>query len=117
MNSKLFARVGAGAFVALAITMAVLELREEPAPPQAEIVTVSDENDDGAKATLACCSELGLEAASVDMRTEAWAAERRRFLGQAERAVAADDAVPNASAVEPEPKTTPNRAPNITEAR
>ena len=33
MDSKLFARIGAGAFVAIAITMAVLELREEPAPP------------------------------------------------------------------------------------
>jgi conjugative transfer region protein TrbK len=85
MNSKLFARVGAGAFVAIAITMAVLELREEPAPPQAEIITVSDEPSDGAKATLAYCAELGLEAASVDICTEAWAAERRRFLGQAER--------------------------------
>jgi conjugative transfer region protein TrbK len=116
MNSKLFARVGAGAFVAIAITMAVLELREEHGAPQAEIITVSDESHDGAKATLAYCSELGLEAASVDICTEAWAAERRRFLGQAERAAAADDAVPNASAVEPEPITTPDRAPNMTEA-
>jgi conjugative transfer region protein TrbK len=85
MTSKLLARVGAGAFVAIAITMAALELREEPAPPQAEIVTVPDESGDGAKATLAYCAELGLEAASVDVCTEAWAAERRRFLGQAER--------------------------------
>jgi conjugative transfer region protein TrbK len=100
MNSKLFARVGAGAFVAIAITMAVLELREEPSPPQAEIVTVADEGTDTAKATLAYCSELGLEAASVDLCAEAWAAERRRFLGQAERDAAASDAPKNA--VEPE---------------
>lgn len=83
MNSKLFARIGAVSFVAIAITMAALELREEPAPPQAEIITVPDE-DGGPKATLAYCSELGLEAASVDICTDAWAAERRRFLGQAE---------------------------------
>jgi conjugative transfer region protein TrbK len=92
MNSKLFARVGAGAFVAIAITMAVLELREEPAPPPAEIVTVADESDDSAKVTLAYCSELGLKAASVDICTEAWAAERRRFLGQAEQAAAGTEA-------------------------
>jgi conjugative transfer region protein TrbK len=85
MNSKLFARVGAGAFVAIAITMAALELRKEPASPRASIVMVVDENTDDAKATLAYCAELGLEAASVDICTDAWAAERRRFLGQAER--------------------------------
>lgn len=95
MNSKLFARVGAGAFVAIAITMAVLELREESAPPQAEFVTVPDNSGDDAEATLAYCAELGLEAASVGICTEAWAAERRRFLGQAERDAAALEAAPN----------------------
>ena len=94
MTSKLLARVGAGAFVAIAITMAVFELREEPAPPQAEIVTVPDETGDGAKATLTYCAELGLEAVSVDICTEAWAAERRRFLGQAERDAAELDVSP-----------------------
>jgi conjugative transfer region protein TrbK len=111
MTGKLFARVGAGAFVA--ITMAVLELREEPAPPQAEFVTVADESDDGATATLAYCSELGLEAASVDICTETWAAERRRFLGQAERAAAQNDAAPDVPTVE----ASPNMTPNMTEAR
>jgi conjugative transfer region protein TrbK len=96
MNSKLFARVGAGAFVAIAITMAVLELHEAAAPPSAEIVTVADESGGDAKATLAYCSELGLEAASVDLCTETWAAERRRFLGQAERDIATSDAPDNA---------------------
>ena len=95
MNSKLFAHVGAGAFVAIAITMAVLELREEPAPPQAEIVTLPDDSGDNAKATLAYCAELGLEAASVDVCTEAWANERRRFLGQAERDAGRQEAAPN----------------------
>jgi conjugative transfer region protein TrbK len=115
MSSKLFARVGAGAFVAIAITMAVLELREEPAPPQAEIVTVPDESGEDAKTTLAYCSELGLEAASVDVCTAAWAAERRRFLSQAEQA-AANDAAPSAPAVGPNPVVTPNLTPNMTEA-
>lgn len=95
MTSKLLARVGAGAFVAIAITMAALELREEPAPPQAEIFTLRDDSGDDAKATLAYCAELGLEAASVDVCTEAWANERRRFLGQAERDAGRQEAAPN----------------------
>lgn len=85
MDSKLFARIGAGAFVAIAITMAVLELREEPAPPRGDVIAAAHEAGDDAKATLAHCAGLGLEAASVDLCTAAWAAERRRFLGHAER--------------------------------
>lgn len=85
MDSKLFARIGAGAFVAIAITMAVFELREEPAPPPSAAIAAANEAGDHAKATLAYCAALGLEAASVDICTAAWAAERRRFLGQAER--------------------------------
>ncbi len=85
MDSKLFGRIGAGAFVAIAITMAVLELREEPAPPPSSGIAAADGSGDDAKATLAYCAGLGLEATSVDICTAAWAAERRRFLGQAER--------------------------------
>ena len=85
MDSKLFARIGAGAFVAIAITMAVLELREEPAPPPSAAMAAADESGGSPKATLTYCAGLGLEAASVDLCTAAWAAERRRFLGQAER--------------------------------
>lgn len=88
MDSKLFARIGAGSFVAIAITMAVLELREEPAPPPGDAIAAADEPRDDTEETLAYCSALGLEAASVDVCTAAWAAERRRFLGQAERAAA-----------------------------
>ncbi|MCM0000620.1 MAG: putative entry exclusion protein TrbK-alt [Erythrobacter sp.] len=65
--------------------MAVLELREEPAPPRGDVIAAAHEAGDDAKATLAYCAALGLEAASVGICTAAWAAERRRFLGQAER--------------------------------
>ena len=85
MDSKLFARIGSSAFVAIAITMAMLELREEPAPPPSAPIAAADVSGDGAKATLGDCSRLGIEAASVDICTAAWAEERRRFLGQAER--------------------------------
>jgi len=44
MDSKLFARIGAGAFVAIAITMAVLELREEPAPPPGDVIAAADQS-------------------------------------------------------------------------
>ena len=88
MDSKLFARVGAGAFVAIAITMAVLEFREEPAPPPGDVIAAANEAGEDAKATLAYCAGLGLEAASVEVCTAAWAAERRLFLGQAKRDVA-----------------------------
>lgn len=84
MDGKLFARIGAGAFVAIAITMAVLEFREEPAPPPGDVIGAAHDAGDDAKATLAYCAELGLEAPSVDICAAAWAAERRRFLGQAE---------------------------------
>ena len=62
MDSKLFARIGAGAFVAIAITMAVFELREEPAPPPSAAIAAANEAGDHAKATLAYCAALGLEA-------------------------------------------------------
>lgn len=108
MDSKLLARIGAGAFVAIAITMAVLELREEPAPPPGEVIAAAHEAGDDAKATLAYCAALGLEAASVDICTAAWAAERRRFLGQAGRDAA--DAPPAAdSSRDPTPNMTGDR--------
>lgn len=95
VTRKHVVRIGAAIFVGLALTMTALELRQEPAPSQAEIVTIADESSDGVKATLAYCAELGLEAASVDICTEAWAAERRRFLGQAERDAAEVEAAPD----------------------
>jgi conjugative transfer region protein TrbK len=108
MDSKLFARIGAGAFVSIAITMAVLELREEPAPPSGDAIAAADEAGDDAKATLAYCAELGLEAASVDICTAAWAAERRRFLGQARR---------DAADTPPAADSSGNAAPDIAGGR
>ena len=108
MDSKLFARIGGGAFVAIAITMAALELREEPAPPPSSAIAAADVSGDGAQATLTYCAGLGLEAASVDICTAAWAAERRRFLGQAE-ADAADTPPAADSSREPTRNMTGDR--------
>ena len=80
MDTKLFARIGAGAFVAVALTMSLLQLREERAEPLPEI-TVLEADGDPLPAILRACSDMGeLALSSPDCR-EAWAEKRRRFLG------------------------------------
>jgi conjugative transfer region protein TrbK len=81
VDSKLLARIGAGAFVALALTMALLELREEPAEPPPEIITVFEPDGDPLPAILRACSDMGELALSTPNCREAWAEKRRRFLG------------------------------------
>ena len=61
MDTKLFARIGAGAFVAIALTMSVLQLREERPEPLPEIITVFEP--DAVRARLP--RGLGREAAAV----------------------------------------------------
>ncbi len=81
MDSKLFARIGAGAFVAVALTMSLLQLREERTEPLPEIITVLEPDGDPLPAILRACSDMGeLALSSPDCR-EAWAEKRRRFLG------------------------------------
>lgn len=81
MDSKLLARIGAGAFVAVALTMSLLQLREEPAKPLLASITVLEPDGDPLPAKLRACSEMGeLALSSPDCR-EAWAEKRRRFLG------------------------------------
>ena len=81
MDSKLFARIGAGTFVAVALTLSLLELREERTAPLPEIITVLEPDGDPLPAILHGCSAMGeLALSSPDCR-EAWAENRRRFLG------------------------------------
>ena len=83
MDTKLFARIGAGAFVALALTMAALQLREEPKVPPLEVITVWEPDGDPLPAQLRACATRGeLALSSPDCRA-AWAEKRRRFLGPA----------------------------------
>lgn len=86
MNTKLLARLGAGAFVAIALTMAVLQLREEPVPPDPEVVVVQEPDGDLLPQLLRSCAAMGEAAASNPTCREAWAEKRRRFLGQPEPA-------------------------------
>lgn len=82
METKLLARIGAAAFVAGALTMTALELREEPrvARPQAAAVFVPD--GDPLPAQLRACAAIGEIALSLSDCRAAWAEKRRRFLGR-----------------------------------
>lgn len=81
MDTKLFARIGAGAFVAIALTMSVLQLSEERLEPLPEVITVWEPDGDPLPAQLRACAGMGeLALSSPDCRA-AWAEKRRRFLG------------------------------------
>jgi conjugative transfer region protein TrbK len=89
MDTKLFARIGAGAFVAIALTMSLLQLREGPKATLPETITVWEPDGDPLPAQLRACSAMGeLALSSPDCRA-AWAEKRRRFLG-----VEADESEP-----------------------
>ena len=81
METKLFARIAAGAFVAVALTMTVLTLREEREVVQPELVTIREPDSDPLPGQLKACAAMGeLALSSPDCRA-AWAEKRRRFLG------------------------------------
>jgi conjugative transfer region protein TrbK len=96
MDTKLFARVGAVAFVAIALTMTALTLREGPEAARPETITVWEPDGDPLLAQLKACNEMGeLALSSPDCRV-AWTEKRRRFLG-----VSDDGDVADAPAIEP----------------
>lgn len=81
VDTKLFARIGAGAFVAIALAMSLLQLREGPKPTLPETITVLEPDGNPLPAQLRACSAMGeLALYSPDCRA-AWAEHRRRFLG------------------------------------
>ena len=81
MDTKLFARIAAGAFVAVALTMTVLTLREEREVVQSEVVTIREPDSDPLPGRLKACAAMGeLALSSPDCRAT-WAEKRRRFLG------------------------------------
>ncbi len=83
MDTKLFARIGAGAFVAVALTMTALQLREERKVSLPEIITVAEPDGDPLAATLRDCGARGEQALESPVCRAAWAEKRRRFLGTA----------------------------------
>ena len=108
MDTKLFARIGAGAFVAVALTMTVLDLREEPRMPSPEITTVFEPDGDPLPAQLKACAAMGELALTAPDCRAAWAEKRRRFLGVEAEASSPD---PVASPVLDEPTADQTLSP------
>ncbi|MCL4673590.1 MAG: putative entry exclusion protein TrbK-alt [Sphingomonadaceae bacterium] len=105
MDTRHLARIGAIAFVAVALTMTALQLREEPKPVPVEVTTVFEPDGDPLPAQLRACAQMGeLALSSPDCRA-AWAEKRRRFLGLESRAVDAVDAT-----AAPAPSSEPQQA-------
>lgn len=82
MDGKTLARIGAVAFVAVAITATVIELTRIDEVTEIRTVTRPPVGDPGSqRATLRHCRDMG-EAASRDASCfKAWAENRDRFLG------------------------------------
>ena len=113
MDTKLFARIGAGAFVAIALTMSLLQLREERPEPLREVITVWEPDGDPLPGQLRACAAMGeLALSSPDCRA-AWAEKRRRFLGVESDAseLAGDAAVEKSEA--PAPSSEPQPAKGL----
>lgn len=81
MDTKLFARIAAGAFVAVALTMTVLTLREEREVVQSAVVTIREPDGDPLPGQLKACAAIGELALSAPDCRAAWAEQRQRFLG------------------------------------
>lgn len=81
MDTNLFARIAAGAFVAVALTMTVLTLREEREVVQSAVVTIREPDGDPLPGQLKACAAIGELALSAPDCRAAWAEQRQRFLG------------------------------------
>lgn len=101
---RLFARIGAIGFVAVAVTMTALQLREEPRSMPVEVTTVFAPDGDPLPLQLRACGQMGeLALSSPDCRA-AWTEKRRRFLGLERGTVdAVDDGAAPTSSPEPQP--------------
>ena len=107
MDTKLFARIGAGAFVAVALTMSLLQLREERPAPLPKVITVWEPDGDPLPGQLRACAAMGdLALSSPDCRA-AWSEKRRRFLGV--ESEASDLAVDPSAAAPAVPEQQPTK--------
>ncbi|MDB5575391.1 MAG: conjugal transfer protein TrbK [Bradyrhizobium sp.] len=81
MQTKSFARIGAVAFVAVAITATAIEMRDRPAAtPDQPAIAIVPSGAEPLRDKLAQCQAIGLAAASDDLCLRAWKENRRRFL-------------------------------------
>jgi conjugative transfer region protein TrbK len=81
MDGKTFARVGAVAFVGVAITATIVERTRKEEEPTAT-VTLSRPDIDPRRATLRQCRDMGEAATRDPVCLRAWAENRLLFLGQ-----------------------------------
>lgn len=84
MDGKALARIGAIVFVAIAITIAVVDAtRKDEAPPSlAARVPTAVTTVDPLQAELGRCNDAGEEATHDPACLKAWAENRRHFLGE-----------------------------------
>lgn len=98
MDTKLFARIGAVIFVAIAITMTAIEMSrgQQARPEEPRVAPVAVLTDDPLLIELRRCQLLGAAGGSDPDCLRAWAENRRRFLAPGSRPAArtADGAVP-----------------------
>lgn len=80
MDGKVLARIAAIVFVAIAITVTVIEMTREEAPVPASTAPALQPPVDPLRATLRRCQQLGEAAASDGDCLAAWAESRDRFL-------------------------------------
>jgi conjugative transfer region protein TrbK len=88
MDGKMLTKLGAIIFVAFATTATAIDLtrNNQPATTQrGPVVDPQTPHDDPLRDTLARCQGLGEAATSNNDCLAAWAENRRRFLGLAER--------------------------------
>jgi conjugative transfer region protein TrbK len=84
VDGKTLARISAIAFVALAITATAIDMgRSDAAPGPAAQVQPSIVRHDALDEQLTRCSLAGEVGAQDPQCLKAWAANRRRFLGEA----------------------------------
>ncbi|GGA43752.1 putative entry exclusion protein TrbK-alt [Pelagibacterium lentulum] len=82
MDGKVLARIGAIVFVAIAITVTVIEITREDIPAPVSTAPSLQPPADPLRATLRHCQQLGEAAASDADCLAAWAESRDRFLGR-----------------------------------
>ncbi|SFO00720.1 conjugative transfer region protein TrbK [Mesorhizobium sp. NFR06] len=83
MDVRMLARLGAIAFVAVAITVTVIELSRKDEPSPLPSGSLRQPYRDPLREGQRWCQQLGLKAAEDSKCLRVWAETRDRFLGRA----------------------------------
>lgn len=82
MDGKMLARLGAVMFVAVAITVAVIELTRKDVAPASTPPNIVQPDRDPLREGQRRCQQLGQKAAEDAECLRVWAETRERFLGR-----------------------------------